>query len=113
MLGYLTRTVASDEGKEKSAIMHHRDKNPIAFDQMVAYLYHIGAFNLDTKGNLAPKWDKVMKTTKSNAVSELSQRFSKPSSFRKGGSPISQFSDDDGEESFISQIDVDNFGKFK
>lgn len=111
MLATLTKPVASDEGKEKNAIMHHRDKNPIAFDQMVAYLYNIGAFNLDSKGNPNPKWDKILKTSKSNAVSELSNRFSKPSR-KSGGSPISKFDNNDGEESFITSIDVDNFGKF-
>jgi len=84
----LTKPVARDaRGNELNEIMMTRAKNPVHFDTMVAYLYTKGVFNVDEKGNPAPKTEELFKGKKSETISTLEKELNSfGSQFREQGS---------------------------
>lgn len=71
----LTKPVARDaRGNELNEIMMTRAKNPIHFDTMVAYLYTKGVFNVDEKGNPAPKTTDLFKGKTSETITNLEKQ---------------------------------------
>lgn len=68
----LTKPVARDaRGNELNEIMMTRAKNPVHFDTMVAYLFTKGVFNVDEKGNPAPKTAELFKGKTSETITNL------------------------------------------
>lgn len=106
----LTEVVEEIDGRPVNAIMKHRQKNSIAFDRTLAFLYSIGVFDLDSKGNPAPNWDKVINTSKTRAIDLLSEKL-KTQKKNKGGRSAMLDYEDDLADSFITKIDIDNFGQ--
>jgi len=105
----LTNVVNYDKnGTPLNAIMETRSRNPLAFDNTIAYLYTLGVFNLDDGNNPTPDWSKVMTKSKTQVVKELEKKFEKAKTFRPGKSAdVSRGTDGKSKESFITNLDVD------
>ena len=86
----LTKPVGRDaKGNEVNEIMKSRAKNPIHFDTMVAYLYTKGVFDVDDKGNPAPKTSDLFKGKKSETITDLEKQMNSfGQQFREQGSSV-------------------------
>jgi hypothetical protein len=106
----LTEVVEETDGRRSNAIMKHRQKNSIAFDKTLAFLYSLGVFNLDDKNNPSPNWDKLINTSKTRAIDILSEKLKTQKKNKGGRSAVLDY-EDDLADSFITKIDLDNFGQ--